>query len=92
MYPRFWLVKFYDGQQLYVTAKVIKLVSNTSNTHKIKGDENNMISLDQIDLSIKEDKEVVLTDILLSKVQKHPDFNLCSYKGICHFSSLNINC
>ena len=83
-YPHFWLVKFYDGRSFYVTLNVLCLCSKSSPSHKFKRGEGNMLQVDKIDKTIKNDKETILTDILLSKAQFMQGINLSTYDGLCN--------
>ena len=83
-YPRFWLVNFYDGRSFYVTLSVLRLGCKSSPSHKLKRDESNMLQMDKINKTITNDKETILTDILLSKAQFMAGVNLSTYDGLCN--------
>ena len=83
-FPNFWLVEFYGIQKrYYVTEKVVKFISKVNQDLYFKGSYQNQSVMNKIDKKVKEDKEVVLTQILNSKVQTLPDANLCTYEGVC---------
>ena len=68
-YPRFWLVNSYDGRSFYVILNLLRLGCQSSPSHKFKRDKSNMLQMDKINKTIKNNKETILTDILLSKAQ-----------------------
>ena len=82
-YPAFWLVKFYDGRSFYVTESAVTFLSKTSPSHKLKRAPDNTLAMQKIDKKVKNDKEKILSDILMSKVQVLPDLNLSTYEGVC---------
>ena len=72
-YPRFWLVNFYDGRSLYVTLDVLKLKSKASPSFRFVRGQNNMLETKRIDKRIKNDKEIILTNILQSNADVPED-------------------
>ena len=69
--PRFWLVKFQNDKTLYCTDKVLMFVSNTSPTHELKGDENNNLNMNNVDMIIVNQEEIMRV-LLCSKIHVIP--------------------
>ena len=79
--PRFWLVKFKNNKTLYCTDKVLMFVSNTSPTHELKGDENNNLNMNNVDMIIVNQEEIMRV-LLCSKIHVIPGHPRITYRTL----------
>ena len=83
-FPNFWLVDFYSlGKSFYVTEKVVNFLSKAGPDVVFKRGPTKSVVMKNINKNVQQNKEIIMTDILCSKVQKIPDLNLCTYQNVC---------